>query len=196
MISKSSFKLIYILFFLSALVLRYKIRKRTLSSSKIKGKIIARWTTIYIFYLYLIIYFGSFVEFWLINRNINLYLSFVGLILYVIGIAGREWAYNSLGEYWSVNIEIRKNHPIIKKGPYKYIRHPNNVFHSLEIIGFTLFPNSYYSLLVFFIFYLPVLIIRSIIEERAMSESLGESYNKYRKEVRAFFYFPIFRKRR
>ena len=45
---------------------------------------------------------------------------------------GRQWAFNSLGKYWSVDIEIRDNHELIKNGPYKYMRHPNNVFTYLK----------------------------------------------------------------
>ncbi len=185
------FTILYALFFISTLYLRIKIRKKTLNSERIKGKIIASWTTKYIFFIYLLILFGSLVEYFIVQREINLYLSFSSVILYIIGIAGRQWAFNSLGKYWSVNIEIRDEHEIIREGPYKFMRHPNNFFHSIEVLAITLIPNSYYSLAIFVAAYFPVLILRSIIEEKAMTESLQERYRNYRKEVWGFLPLPI-----
>ncbi|MFW6134213.1 MAG: methyltransferase family protein [Elusimicrobiota bacterium] len=185
------FTLFYVLFFYSTFALRLRIRKKTLSAEKIKGKIFSIWTTKYIFYAYLIILFGSFIEYSITPRKINLFISISGVILYIIGIAGRQWAWKSLGKYWSVNIEIRENHDIIRKGPYKYMRHPNNLFHLTEVFAVTLVPNSFYTAAVFIIAYLPVIVIRSISEEKEMIKKIGPEYIKYKKETGGFF--PVFK---
>ncbi|MFH1369044.1 MAG: isoprenylcysteine carboxylmethyltransferase family protein [Elusimicrobiota bacterium] len=164
-------------------MLRNAIRNKTLRSGKIKGRVVAGWTTKYIFIVYLIILFGSLIEYFILKREINIIISISGVLLYAIGIMGRQWAFNSLGKYWSVDIEIRENHEIIRKGPYRHMRHPNNAFHLLEVIGITLVPNSYYSLLILLFAYLPIIILRSIIEEKAMFIALNENYAKYKQET-------------
>ncbi len=179
MIEKNTFFTIsYIIFCIIIAYLRLKIRHTTLNSHKLKGKIIARWTTKYIFYVYIIIFLGTIIEYFIVRRPVNFYITTIGILFYIIGILGRQWAFNSLGEFWSVNIEIRENHKLIKKGPYKYIRHPNNFFHLIEVIGIILVPNSYYVMILFLIAYLPVIILRSIIEEKVMMEKFGDDYKK------------------
>ncbi len=187
------FTLFYIGFFVIIIYLRYNIRKKTLTAKRIKGKIYAKWTTKYIFYIYLLILFGSFIEYFIVERKINLFLSITAFILYWIGISGRQWAFNSLGEYWSVDIEIRDDHKIIKKGPYRYMRHPNNFFHLLEVLGITLIPNSYYTSLIFIILYFPIIILRTIIEEKVMYDVLKNKYKEYKKETMGLF--PLFNKK-
>jgi protein-S-isoprenylcysteine O-methyltransferase Ste14 len=174
---------LYLIFFISIIYLRLKIRNKTLKREKVPGEIIGKWTSKYIFYMYHIIFFGAFLEYFIAGREMNVILSVISLILFLIGILGRQWAWVALGKYWSVDIEIRDNHELIKKGPYKFMRHPNNFFHSLEVIAITLVPNSYYMLAIFLVVYIPVLVIRSIIEEKAMNEKFKDEYVNYKKET-------------
>ena len=37
----------------------------------------------------------------------------------------RYWAIHSLGIFWNTKIMIVPGHPIVRKGPYRYFRHPN-----------------------------------------------------------------------
>jgi protein-S-isoprenylcysteine O-methyltransferase Ste14 len=184
------FTIFYLIFFLAAFILRFAIRRRTLGSKRIKGRIYAKWTTRYIFYTYLLVLSGSLAEYFIFKKAPLLTVSGLGLILYVIGIAGRQWAHRSLGAYWSVDIEIRKNHQIIRKGPYKFMRHPNSLFNILEMAGIILIPNSYFSLVLFVLIYLPVIIYRSLTEEKIMGKSLGKSYRKYKAETKGLIPFP------
>jgi len=177
------FTALYLIFFTATLYLRVLIRKKTLTAEKIPGKVEADWTSKYIFYGYFIILFGALTEYFIAPKTPNAAISLAGLILYISGIAGRQWAWKSLGKYWSVNIEIRENHEIIKKGPYKYIRHPNTLFHVFEMLGITLIPNSFYSLAVFILGYLPVWIYRTITEEKIMAREIGARYEEYKKTV-------------
>ena len=49
------------------------------------------------------------------------------------------------GKFHSIHIEIRDHQQIIKKGPYKYLRHPYYLSVMLELLGFPLVPNAYYT---------------------------------------------------
>ncbi|MHB9155827.1 MAG: methyltransferase family protein [Endomicrobiales bacterium] len=188
---RNSFTVLYVLFFAATFLLRKMIRARTLRAERIKGRVVARWTTAYLFYAYLIILFGSLLEYFVLAGQVNLSVSAAGALLYALGIAGRQWAFNALGGYWSVDVEIREKQEIIRKGPYRYLRHPNNVSHALEVLGLTLVPNAYYALAAFVLLYLPVIVLRSLVEENAMAGVQKEKYEAYKKDTWAFFPFPF-----
>jgi protein-S-isoprenylcysteine O-methyltransferase Ste14 len=65
--------------------------------------------------------------------------DFVFLSLMFAGIGIRLWAIKSLGKYFTFELAIRKDHKLITKGPYKYLRHPSYTGLLLEVIGYTLF---------------------------------------------------------
>lgn len=141
------------------------------------------------FWLYVLMLIFSLVEFFLVGRRMNLFISLSGLIFYLAGIIGREWVIKTLGRYWSVDIRIREDHKLIKEGPYGYVRHPNLVCLFLEANGLCLIPNSYYALIFVWTIYLASILIRIQLEEKALIEKLGQEYIDYKKEV--FGLLPI-----
>lgn len=126
----------------------------------------------------------SFLEYFIIHREINLVVTSIGISMYMIALIGRNYAIKNLGIYHSINIEIRENHQLIKKGLYRYLRHPIYLFTIIELIGIPLIPNSYYSLCIPLFCYIPFLFIRIYYEEKAMIRKFGEEYTEYKKEVR------------
>jgi methyltransferase len=45
----------------------------------------------------------------------------------------RLWTLLSLGRYWTTRIIVVPNAPLVRKGPYRFIRHPNYLVVVLEI---------------------------------------------------------------
>jgi len=45
----------------------------------------------------------------------------------------RLWTLLSLGRYWTTRIIVVPNAPLVRKGPYHFIRHPNYLVVALEI---------------------------------------------------------------
>ena len=84
--------------------------------------------------------------------------------------------------YHSIHIEMREHHPLIKKGPYKYLRHPYYLAVIFEVLGFPLVPNAYYAFLFSIFTYLPLLFIRIYFEEKAMIKKFGDEYHLYKRE--------------
>ncbi len=46
-------------------------------------------------------------------------------VLYVLLQVARYWIISSLGPYWTHRIIVRDGEPIVRTGPYRYVRHPN-----------------------------------------------------------------------
>lgn len=179
-------KIIYLVFVLIIFCLRLQTIKSNKKMEKIKGTVYATWTHKILFVLYFTIFFTSIFEFYMLRKNINIIVFVVGMAMVIFGFNARRWAVNALGKYWSNNIEIREKHPVIREGPYKYIRHPNYLFLTMEFLGLAMAGNAYWTMIFLFIAYFPVIISRIIIEERKMIESLGQAYLDYKKEVPAF----------
>jgi len=137
------------------------------------------------FLLYFMVMISAIMEYFLLDRSINLVISGVGFLMYVSVIPVREWAIRSLGKFMSEHIEIKKGHKLVKEGPYKYLRHPLLLCLLIEVVGITLIPNSYYSLAGTLIVCFPLTFIRMYLEERVLIEKLGQEYLDYKKEVYA-----------
>ncbi len=187
------FKYIYLIVLFLAILNRLIVITKTLKMKKIKGKVYAQWITKLVFIFYVLVFFAPPIEFFIVKRQINYYISVTAFLIYIIGMILWLWAMKTLGKFWSTEIEIRDNHPLIKKGPYKYMRHPHYLFIFCELFGLPLIPNAYYSLIVIAIIFIPLIVLRTVYEEKAMIEKFSNEYLKYKKEVWAFFPIPIFK---
>lgn len=114
-------------------------------------------------------------------RN-NSVISTLGIIIVFIGIIIRGLSIKYLGKYFSRDVETRNNHTLIKEGLYKYIRHPAYLGNILQIIGFPLILNSYYSLILAAI-NVYLFLKRIEVEERFLEKEL-EKYKEYQAETK------------
>jgi methyltransferase len=80
----------------------------------------------------------------------------------------RVWSLASLGKYWNTKIIILPNTNIVKKGPYKYLRHPNYTIVVLEILLIPLLFQAYWTAAIFSILNIFMLSIRIPLEEKAL----------------------------
>lgn len=75
----------------------------------------------------------------------NLFL----LILFFISLAFKIWVIYSLGTFWNTKIYRIPDFPLIKSGPYKYLKHPNYVIVIAEIAIIPLIFHLYYTAVIF-----------------------------------------------
>lgn len=108
-----------------------------------------------------------------------------GLIVAGLSFVVRAAAVRALGRMWSVHIEIRREHELMKDGPYGWVRHPIYLAAILELVGAMLFMNSVYTWIIFVVMFIPSLVARIRLEERAMIAQFGENYRLYRKTTPA-----------
>lgn len=115
-------------------------------------------------------------------KRYNLFLTTLGSILIIWGTIIRGIAIKKLGKFFSRDVEISENQKIVKIGIYKYIRHPAYAGNILQIIGFPLILNSYYSLFLSLIT-TSIFLWRIKVEEEFLIDKLPE-YKKYMKETK------------
>ena len=62
-------------------------------------------------------------------------VAVVGVVLTAAGVALAMWSRLVLGENWSAAVSIRKNHELIRMGPYRTMRHPIYTGMLLGLLG-------------------------------------------------------------
>jgi methyltransferase len=76
-------------------------------------------------------------------------LSLFFLIFYFVLVAFKTWIILSLGKFWNTKIYRIADIPLIKKGPYKYFKHPNYLVVISEIAVIPLIFHLYDTAIVF-----------------------------------------------
>jgi methyltransferase len=97
----------------------------------------------------------------------------VPLALFLLAQALRYWAVFSLGESWNTRILVVPGVKLVRRGPYKYLDHPNYVVVVVEILAFPLTFGAWVTALVFTALNAALLYVRIREEDRALAELSG-----------------------
>ena len=81
---------------------------------------------------------------------------------------GRLWVVTSLGRFWTTRIISLPNAPLVRRGPYRFLRHPNYLIVELEIVLLPLAFGGWTIALVFGIANAALLAWRIRIEEASL----------------------------
>lgn len=82
---------------------------------------------------------------------------------------GRLWVIVTLGDAWTTRIIVKPGDPLVKRGPYRWIRHPNYAIVALEIIVLPLAFGQWHVALVAGIANAALLRHRMRLEEAALA---------------------------
>jgi protein-S-isoprenylcysteine O-methyltransferase Ste14 len=177
--------MILIVFFL--IVGMERLYERSFSNQALRGERKRGWTYATLHGTYIAVFLLSLVErFWWRNP-VQWQVSAAGMALVAGAMLLRLTAIRTLGQFWSLQVEIRQQHQLVREGVYRYLRHPAYASMTLEIIALPLAANSYYTLAFAVAVFVPLLVIRLRLEERALVEKFGEEYVNFRREVGALF---------
>ncbi len=91
------------------------------------------------------------------------------IVLYFVLIAFKVRVILSLGKFWNTKIYHIPNVPLLKKGPYKYSKHPNYLIVIAEIAVIPLAFHLYYTAIIFTLLNSIILFVRIREENKALS---------------------------
>lgn len=94
--------------------------------------------------------------------------------LFVLLQGARIWIIASLGRFWTTRIITLPDAPLVVRGPYRWIRHPNYVIVALEIAILPLVFNDYILAVAFSIANAALMFIRIPAENRALDSRRTE----------------------
>lgn len=156
---------------------------------KQKGEVKAKWLWNCLLITGFTVYVSAILEFIFVVKKINFTTTIIGVILLILRIALKIWVVKTLGKFWSIQIEIRKDQQLITGGPYRFMRHPSYFSTMIEANAGLLILNSYYTLLIVWFIYFPFLYLRMKLEEKELVSKFGKEYLNYQRSV--FALLPI-----
>jgi protein-S-isoprenylcysteine O-methyltransferase Ste14 len=107
-----------------------------------------------------------------------------GVALLVAGLSFSIWARSILGTNWSAMVTVKSGHELIRRGPYRWVRHPIYTGMLTALVGGALAEGRLHA-------WLGVLVITAAfirklrIEEQVMTERFPEEYPRYRAQSAA-----------
>ena len=157
--------------------------------SKTKGEVRLKWLFTCLLITGIMIYLFALFEFLYSGRLANLTLVAAGLVLVAVRIALKTWVVKTLGKYWSIQIEIRKDQELVVSGPFRFMRHPAYFCTIIESFAVILIMNSLYSVLLFWLVFFPLLLVKIHYEEKELIGKFGDRYLDYKRKV--FSLLPV-----
>ncbi|MDQ2791282.1 MAG: isoprenylcysteine carboxylmethyltransferase family protein [Actinomycetota bacterium] len=103
----------------------------------------------------------------------------VGVALIVFGAGLRQWAITTLGRFFTLEVRIAEDQPVIDSGPYRLVRHPSYAGALLTFLGIGLALGNWLSPAVLALVPTLGFVRRITVEEQALSAQLGDSYRRY-----------------
>ncbi|MFZ1282055.1 MAG: isoprenylcysteine carboxylmethyltransferase family protein [Ignavibacteriaceae bacterium] len=118
----------------------------------------------------------------------NQTLRIIGLVVYLTFSWIQIWATKVLGDNYSQDIVIKKDHHLITSGPFKFIRHPQyfsqfllDTAGAVATLSFVLAPLA--------LIQIPLLFLRASLEDKLLEKHFGENFRNYKKKSGMFFPF-------
>ena len=102
---------------------------------------------------------------WAPGRPVNLPV----LALFALLQLGRLWVLATLGRRWTTRIIVLPGAPLVRRGPYRFVDHPNYIVVALEIAILPLVFGLVELALVFSLLNGAILFVRIRSENRALS---------------------------
>lgn len=107
----------------------------------------------------------------------------IGLALLAAGILFRLWAMATLGRLFTFRVAIQAEHHVVRRGPYRFVRHPSYSGVLLACIGIGIAYANPLSLAALALLPLVGIVVRIYVEERTLTSALGDEYRRYAKST-------------
>lgn len=130
-------------------------------------------------------------EFWKYPPNAMSYAGYAGIVLIFIGGILRILARQELDRFFTFKVVIQEGHLLIKRGPFKYIRHPTYLANIFIMLGLAIALQTTFGIIAVVVFFIPAVIYRIGAEEKLMYDEFGKEYLDYMgktKKLIPYFY--------
>lgn len=121
-------------------------------------------------------------------RPLQAPLWWLGIALMLAGMGLRWWSIHVLAQHFTVDVSISPDHELVRRGPYRLLRHPSYTGLLMTFLGFALGLGNWLSLAAI----LPVVLAflwRIQVEERVLAAAFGDRYTAYARKTRRLIPF-------
>lgn len=116
---------------------------------------------------------GSLAEVWLMDPPWIAWLGWPMLALVIASQALRWWCIATLGQQWNTRVVVVPGLPLVARGPYRRLRHPNYVAVVVEGFALPMVHTAWITATVFTVLDAVVLRSRIRTENRALAGATG-----------------------
>ena len=109
-------------------------------------------------------------------------LRVIGLAFYITFSWIQIWSTKVLGDNFSQDIAIKRDHHLVIKGPFKFIRHPQYLSQFLMDIGGAAATLSF-ILAPLALIQIPFLFMRASLEDKLLEKHFGENFRNFKKKT-------------
>jgi protein-S-isoprenylcysteine O-methyltransferase Ste14 len=157
--------------------------KRTIQRQSSASQLL--YTAILVVGVYLIFAKGTGIS-WLDRQLVlvGIPITLVGLVTVLMGVVFSIWARVMLGGNWSNSVTVKEDHTLVRRGPYRIVRHPIYSGILLGMIGSALQRGEIRSFVGIVICGLSFW-LKTRAEEQFMVQRFGEEYLQYCHQVKA-----------
>ncbi|HET6667468.1 MAG TPA: isoprenylcysteine carboxyl methyltransferase family protein [Intrasporangium sp.] len=113
---------------------------------------------------------GAVAEVWLAGRPFLPALGWSMLVVVVLSQALRWWCIATLGNQWNTRVIVVPGLPLVRRGPYRLMPHPNYVAVVAEGLALPLVHTAWVTALVFAVANAALLAERIRVESQALRE--------------------------
>ncbi len=110
---------------------------------------------------------------------------FLGVLILAFSVFLMDCSLHALGEQWSLTARILEKHQLIRRGPYRFLRHPIYAAMLGMLLGSGLLASHWTALAGGVFFYGLGTRIRIRLEERLLRDAFGQEYADYIRSVPA-----------
>lgn len=114
---------------------------------------------------------GCVVEVWVLDRPFLPVLGWTMVAVVLATQALRWWCIGTLGRRWNTLIVVVPGMPLVNRGPYRWLRHPNYVAVVLEGIALPMVHTAWITAVTFTVLNAVLLRVRIRAEEDALAQA-------------------------
>src|SRR4029077_20974146 len=111
------------------------------------------------------------VEVWTLHRPCIPWLGWPMVAVVLLSTVVRWWCIAVLGKYWNTRIIVIPGAPLVRRGPYRWMNHPNYAAVTAEVAALPLVHSAWLTAIVFSIANALVLNVRIREEHAAWSSA-------------------------
>ncbi|MDE1865385.1 MAG: isoprenylcysteine carboxylmethyltransferase family protein [Candidatus Micrarchaeota archaeon] len=111
--------------------------------------------------------------------QLPLWGAYLAVSLICIGELVRLWSTYTLGKFFTYVVVIARDHKLVRKGPYRFVRHPGYFGGLLIFLGFGIASQSWIIGATIVVLLCLAYVYRIHVEENALRQKFGAKYEEY-----------------
>ena len=111
-------------------------------------------------------------------------IAWTGMAAMIAGLLLRWWAVRTLAQFFTVDIAIHPGQTLIRRGPYRLLRHPSYTGALLTVLGFGIGTGAWPAALAAMVPITLAFLYRIRVEERMLADAFPEAWPAYARDTR------------